>query len=290
MSAGSSEQVRFGIDLDPVYLMKLRSRLAADAGANLPGAPSLGGRTVNRAGQGQEVFDLRPYVDGDDLRHLDHRATARKGSLHVKRFHEERNAKLMLVLDLRPAMFFGIRRAFYAFAAAELLVLEGWAHLARMGHVGLYAFTNDHEVHLKPKPRDDAMFRVIGELSALYKIGMQDAVSGATSAALSDRLAGVVKLGERGSMMIIASSFDRPGEGMELVLSQLRHRFRLHAYCIGLPALEDLPEGRYPVMSEQSGRSDIAGFGQQNLPPFLSQTKGDRLIDAASEPDLGSRS
>jgi len=116
--------------------MGLRSNLPSNPSAFATGSQSLGGRIVQRAGRGQEVFDLRPFVDGDDPRHLDHRATARKGRLHIKRFHEERNTKLMLVLDLRPAMYFGLRRAFLAFAAAELLVLNGWAHLADQGHVG----------------------------------------------------------------------------------------------------------------------------------------------------------
>jgi len=136
MTAADHQEPRFGVDLTPAHLMALRPQHVTDARRFASGAQSSGGRVVQRAGRGQEVFDLRAFVDGDDPRHLDHRATARKGRPHIKRYHEERNTKLLLVLDLRPAMFFGLNRAFLAFAAAEHLIQKGWAHLANQGHVG----------------------------------------------------------------------------------------------------------------------------------------------------------
>ena len=76
------------------------------------GAPVLadlpGGFATRRKGHGQEVADVRPYVAGDDLRHLDRGTTARTGSLHVPQFVDERDRVTLLVADFRPAMLWGV--------------------------------------------------------------------------------------------------------------------------------------------------------------------------------------
>ncbi len=284
MKAQKPHEPRFGVDLTPSYLMGLRANLPKNPSAFATGSESLGGRIVQRAGRGQEVFDLRPFVDGDDPRHLDHRATARKGRLHIKRFHEERNTKLMLVLDLRPAMYFGLRRAFMAFAAAELLVLNGWSHLADQGHVGLFAFTNTQEVFLRPSPRDQAMARAIGEICALYEAGMKEAATGAPSVALSDRLSGLVRLAERGSMLLLSSSFDHAGAQIEAMMDQLRHRQKLTTFVMSCSDLAELPAGHYPVVNELAERSDLTGFSKPSLPAYLNAGRGDMIVDASRSP------
>ncbi len=283
MTARALQDPRFGVDLRPSYLMGLRPTRSGAPHAFASGAQSTGGRIVQRAGRGQEVFDLRAYVDGDDPRHLDHRATARKGRPHIKRYHEERNTKLLMVLDLRPAMFFGLRRAFLAFAAAEALVLRGWAHLANQGLVGLYAFTNTREAYIRPKPRDQAMQRLIGEICTLYALGMEEAATGAANAPLDERLTGALKLSERGAMVLLASGFDQTGARIEAVINQMRHRQYLSALYMNHGALAALPTGHYPVINENAERSQLTGFSEPNLPPYLDQRR-DQLVDAGLDP------
>lgn len=285
MTAQRPSEFRFGIDLTPDYLIGLNERARPNRVSQPRGGQSPGGRVVNRAGQGQEVFDLRAFVDGDDVRYLDHRATARKGSAYVKRFHEERNSKLILVLDFRPSMYFGIRRALYAFSAAELLVLAGWRHIRSQGQVGLYAFTSFKEVFVPPRPRDHAMLKAIAQITELYDVGMRETQDGAPSVALDERLSQLPRLVERGSTVLVASSFDEPGKSIGNTFNRLRHRNHLRCLCLANTELEDLPKGRYPVFDRKLARStEVSSFESFSAPDFINLAEGDLVLDASADP------
>ncbi|MFD1333947.1 DUF58 domain-containing protein, partial [Methylopila musalis] len=89
-----------------------------------------GGVVTRRRGRGSEIDDVRPWTDGDDIRHIDRHATARTGELHARTFRDERERAALLVADFRPAMLFGTRRAFRSIAGAEALALLGWRAVA----------------------------------------------------------------------------------------------------------------------------------------------------------------
>ena len=61
----------------------------------------------NRRGQGTDFDDLRHYSAGDDIRHIDWKASARTNSLHTRLYREEREFQITLIVDFRDAMFAG---------------------------------------------------------------------------------------------------------------------------------------------------------------------------------------
>jgi len=97
------------------------------------------GNYVSRAqGEGIEPGDVRPFVPGDQVRHVNWRATLRLGALHVTQHHRERNADVVLLLDtlsdVGPAGDSVVDRA--ARGAAALAA----AYLARKDRVGLVEY------------------------------------------------------------------------------------------------------------------------------------------------------
>src|SRR5262249_57443572 len=58
-------------------------------------------------GRGMEFDEVRPYVPGDDIRAIDWNVTARTGEPHVKRFVEERELTVMLLVDVSASQDFG---------------------------------------------------------------------------------------------------------------------------------------------------------------------------------------
>jgi uncharacterized protein (DUF58 family) len=58
-------------------------------------------------GPGLDLADLRPYAPGDDVRSLDWNVTARTGTPHIRRYHEDRDIGAWLLLDLTGSMAFG---------------------------------------------------------------------------------------------------------------------------------------------------------------------------------------
>ena len=68
-------------------------------------------------GSGVEFDEVRPYVPGDDVRSIDWNVTARTGVPHIKRFVEERELSMMLLVDVSASMDGGSVKSKRAIAA-----------------------------------------------------------------------------------------------------------------------------------------------------------------------------
>ena len=102
-------------------------RHAADSAA--------GARPGRRRGEGMELHDTRAYQPGDDVRHMDWRATARSGKPVTKVFVAERAHDVCLLVDRRPSMMFGTRRELKAATAARIAATLAFQALAEHGTV-----------------------------------------------------------------------------------------------------------------------------------------------------------
>lgn len=207
-----------------------------------------GGFAVKRKGNGQEVADVREYVAGDDIRHLDRGATARTGQLHVRQFQEERDRVTLLVADFRPCMFWGITRALRSVVAAEALCLIGWRVVEEGGRVGLLAITPDGSVIVPPRGRVRGMLDVVGGLVQAHASGMQALIQGETGDHPLDRaLARAARLCPVGAEVIIASGFDAEGTALADELDALARRRTPQLLLITDADTQRLPKGRYPI-------------------------------------------
>jgi uncharacterized protein (DUF58 family) len=99
-------------------------------GRHMRQAPGPGKHHALARGQGMELYDVRPYQPGDDIRHLDWRATARSGRPTSKIFVEEHARRIFLLIDRRPGMMFGTRRELKAATAARIAALLAFTALA----------------------------------------------------------------------------------------------------------------------------------------------------------------
>ena len=93
-------------------------------------APGPGRHHSLTRGQGMELYDVRPYQPGDDIRSMDWRATARSGRPVTRIFVEEHARRLFLLIDRRPGMMFGTRRELKAATAARIAALLAFTALA----------------------------------------------------------------------------------------------------------------------------------------------------------------
>ena len=214
-----------GVTLRADDLIALRRVIqSASAAPMLAALP--GGFATRQKGRGLEVADVREYVQGDDLRHLDRGTTARTGRLHVRQFLEERDRIVLLVADFRPSMFWGISRAFRSVAAAEALALVGWTVVAYGGRVGLLALTPEQPVILPVRGRVRGMLDVIGGMIEAHREGLRQIAEGrqAQDQALDRALTPAERLVPPGAEIIIASGFDRPGDALGDEFGRLARR------------------------------------------------------------------
>lgn len=245
---------------------------ALQAPASGPGQPPaksrLPGSTADRApGQGHEIREIRPFAEGDDLRHLDAAASARAGSPQVRSFHEDRDLTLILIADFRPPMLWGTRHRLRSLAAAEALARLGWQAVQAGGAVGGIAITAAGRFVERPSPRARGMARVAGCLERAHAAAMQAALArqdaslagdqpagdqptgGRASAQpfipprippLADELGLAVRLVPRGAAIALATALDQPGQDLTAALMRLRKRGPLRVLLVA-DALETTP-------------------------------------------------
>lgn len=118
--------------IDPAELQRLQGCILSwqDRNRRKVNTPLQGSRRSIFKGYGMELFDLRPYQRGDDIRHIDWRATARRGRPFSKLFVEERNRHLCLAVDRSLAMQFGTTHEIKMATAARCAALLAFAALS----------------------------------------------------------------------------------------------------------------------------------------------------------------
>jgi uncharacterized protein (DUF58 family) len=103
---------------------------------------------------------------GDDIRTIDWNVTSRTGSLHVKKFTEERELTVLLMLDASGSSDFGTRARFKREVAAEMGALLAFSAIKNNDRVGLVLGTEVIEQMLPPKKGEKHVLRVIREILA----------------------------------------------------------------------------------------------------------------------------
>jgi uncharacterized protein (DUF58 family) len=120
--------------------------------AGYPRALMAGAHLSRFQGRGIEFDEVRPYQAGDDIRCMDWRVTARTGKPHTKLFREERERPALILVDLRPAMFFATRGALKAVIAAECASLLAWTVMQQGDRIGSLTFAGDSSQMQLVKP------------------------------------------------------------------------------------------------------------------------------------------
>ena len=122
-------------------------------------------------GQGMSFEEVRPYLPGDEVRSIDWNVTARTGEPHVKRFIEERELTVMLLVDLSGSLDFGSRGRFKQALAAELAAVLAFAATSNQDRVGLLAFSDRIECIIPPRRGRRHVLRIVRDLLALRPAG-----------------------------------------------------------------------------------------------------------------------
>ena len=115
-------------------------------------------------GQGMEFQEVREYVPGDDIRAIDWNVTARTGSPHVKKFTEERELTVMLLVDVSASNRFGSTTQLKRDLAAEVAAVLAFSAIANHDRVGLILFSDRVEKHVPPAKGPTHVLRVVSEI------------------------------------------------------------------------------------------------------------------------------
>lgn len=119
-------------------------------------------------GMGMEFSEVREYFPGDDVRAIDWNVTARFGKPFIKKFTEERELTIILMVDLSGSEEFGSREKSKAEIACEIGAIIAFSALKNQDKVGLILFTEEPEKFLPPKKGRRHVLRIIREI-LMYK-------------------------------------------------------------------------------------------------------------------------
>ena len=117
-------------------------------------------------GRGVEFDEVRPYVPGDDVRTIDWNVTARVGTPYVKRYVEERQLTVVLVVDMSPSLDFGSAHRSKREAAVELSALVAFSAIHNDDKVGLVLFHHGVDEFIPPRKGSKHALRVVREVLA----------------------------------------------------------------------------------------------------------------------------
>ncbi|VAW15028.1 hypothetical protein PA3071 [hydrothermal vent metagenome] len=115
-------------------------------------------------GQGIEFDEVREYNIGDDVRAIDWNVTARMGKPYIKKFVEERELTVMILVDVSLSCRFGSVSTLKSQIAAEVASLLALSAIRNNDKVGLILFTNEIEVFIPPRKGSSHVLRMIREI------------------------------------------------------------------------------------------------------------------------------
>jgi uncharacterized protein (DUF58 family) len=115
-------------------------------------------------GRGMNFDEVREYVPGDEVRTIDWNVTARTGQPFVKKFVEERELTILLLIDVSASGDFGSASQSKRERMAELGSVLAFSAVRNSDKVGLILFTDDVELYIPPAKGRSHILRVIREI------------------------------------------------------------------------------------------------------------------------------
>src|SRR3989339_1754508 len=130
----------------------------------------VGGRRAELGGSGIIFRDYSSYVYGDDFKHIDWKAYAKTDKLYVKRFEEDRNLTVHIIIDFSGSMNFGMKIKKYEYAS---MIGLGFAHIALRNNEKFVLATFDDKLEFfKPKKGMNQIAAMLNYLNSKKATGV----------------------------------------------------------------------------------------------------------------------
>ncbi len=232
------------------------------------------------AGVGSELWQVRPYEAGDDVRRIEWNVTARTGLPHVRVELAERVLVTWLVLDASASMAFGTADRRKADVAEGVALAVGYAATRRGNRLGTVAFGQEQKV----KPPRQGRRALLDTLELLQEIPPAGAASLGAALDLTDRVA------RQRALVVVVSDFRGPIDWRPPLL-RLAGRHTVLAAEIRDPREQELADvGELRLVDPESGRQLRVDTGDRALRErFAAAAADERRTLVASLASIGVR-
>ncbi len=207
-------------------------------------------------GQGMEFEEVREYLPGDDVRAIDWNVTARQGKPFIKRFREERELTVVLLVDLSRSHQFGSAHQLKRELAAEVCATLAFSAIRNNDKIGMISFTEHVEQYVPPGKGTRHVLRLIRDL--LYFEPEGKATDLATAFEYLNRVA------RRRCVAFVVSDFQ--AGGYERSMSAARRRHDLIPITITDRRELELPDmGLIKLLDSETGETVLADTSCKRL-------------------------
>ena len=166
-------------------------------------------------GRGLEFSEVREYIPGDEIRLIDWNVTARMGTPYIKKYVEERELILYVLVDISASSDFSSTTSTKRELAAELATLLAYAADANNDKTGLIAFSDRVELYVPPKKGQQHVLRLARELLYLKPKGRGTDLKVATDL--------LMRVAKRPGVAFLISDFHATGYEPSLRLAAQKH-------------------------------------------------------------------
>lgn len=206
-------------------------------------------------GRGIEFEEVRPYQLGDDVRSIDWNVTARFGEPYIKRFREERELAVRLLVDMSASQSLGTNLQTKRELVAELSASLAFAAIKNNDKVGLTLFSDGIEKSIAAAKGSRHGLRLIREILYTQAVGQGTDIGNA--------LEHLARTAKRRSVVFLISDFQDDGYERPLKVASRRHDIipvvvtdqrEFEMPNVGLIRLRDAETGAVVVMDTSSSR------------------------------------
>jgi uncharacterized protein (DUF58 family) len=207
-------------------------------------------------GMGIAFEEVREYQPGDDIRTIDWNVTARMGHPFIKRYIEERELTVMLVVDCSASNQFGTLFQQKREVIAELAAVLAFSAISNNDKVGLIAFTDRVERFVPPRKGSRHVLRLIRDV-----LFFQPSHSGTV---LREGLDYLNRLLHRRAIIFLLSDF--LDSGFERALKRTARHHDLIAIRISDPREQELPAvGLLELEDAETGERVLVDAGSRRV-------------------------
>ncbi|MCX6964171.1 MAG: DUF58 domain-containing protein [Verrucomicrobia bacterium] len=221
-------------------------------------------------GRGMNFEEVREYAPGDEIRSIDWNVTARMNAPYIKKYTEERELTVMLLVDVSASGIFGSVELSKRELAAEVASILAFSAINNNDKVGLILFTDRIELFIPPKKGRLHTLRLIREMLYFEPEGRGTDLAGAL-----DYLNLVVS---RRSVVFMISDFLAPDFTKALTVSSKRHDL------VAMPVIDkgesELPNvGIITLEDAETGEQIDVNTSSKAVRQALREINEDRLAD-----------
>lgn len=221
-------------------------------------------------GRGMEFDEVREYQQGDDVRAIDWKVTARTGRPHIKKFVEERELTVFLLVDVSQSGYFGSTEKVKREYAAEMCAVLAFSAIKNNDKVGLILFSDQIERYIPPKKGKRHVLRVIREI-----LFFEPKFNGTNISRAFEFLNSVAK---RKSVAFFVSDFFDEGYERQMDVSGRRHD--VVAVRIKDPREIELPNvGIIKLEDGESETSILVDTSNHKVREIFKQSMAQRDVD-----------